>query len=539
MPPRVDVTDIGNMPYPTVRNILLQVNSAKQLRQLEENSPQLEGEDVECWTRLIKKDFPVLAKKHNFEPKNPASWYRVYAKYERLEAEQKREAEAKLKAAFAGLKKEKAENVSHIVDSRKLPRPPKDGRGIPGGARRTGTGSGKRADDGDLRFTSGTRTKTTTGKGVLRKAFREAREISARNRLATPTGLLPVRRGQIASAPKAMVEEARIKAQPAIRGGTSGPSDGALRVPGRRPSASGANTLLAQKRARELEEREARLRQLKNAKKGDPTKTTFVSDSDLEDEDDNGDSGAGADDQDDDEDPYNSNGYDLGSGSGSGLGGGLDANDLEDLFDEKPSSSSNNNKPATSKTSAGTGTARKLSLTPSKQSATKSANATATSPTTSVQRPIIPVASKRRGILCNAHGSTRADLKPVPRPRSRSNSTSASASTTTSKAASPTKPTYAPTAARQQQPKKQVYSPSAEKKEQLQYSSPTKQSPTKQSPPATFTTSASSTSPELKPQASGSGSASAPAPAAPTPTMTRKRKPVDIFMKPKPKMQKR
>ncbi|KAK7756864.1 hypothetical protein SLS62_001309 [Diatrype stigma] len=520
MPPRVDVTDIGNMPYPTVRNILLQVNNAKQLRQLEENSPQLEGEDVECWTRLIKKDFPVLAKKHNFEPKNPASWYLIYAKYERLEAEQKREAEAKLKAAFAGLKKEKAENVSHIVASRKLPRPPKDGRGIPGGARRTGTG-GRRPDDGDLRFTSGTRTKTTTGKGILRKAYREAREISARNRLATPTGLLPVRQGQIASAPKAMVEEARIKAQPAIRGGASGTSSG-----NRRPSTSGASTLLEQKRARELEEREARLRQLKNAKKGDTTKTTFVSDSDLEDEGDDGYSGARGraqeqdNDDDDDDDPYNSN----------GLGGGLDVDELEDLFDEKPGSSS---KPATSKT--GTSTGRKLSLTPAKQSAARPAASTATSPASSVQRPIIPVVSKRRGILCNAHGSTRTDLKPVPRPRSRSNSTSASASTTTSKAASPSKPTSATatTASRQQPPKKLAYSPPVEKKQQSQQYP----SPTKQSPPVASTTTASSASPELKPQASGS--ASAPAPAAPTPTMARKRKPVDVFMKPKPKMQKR
>lgn len=508
------------MPYPTVRNILLQVTSAKQLRQLEENSPQLEGEDVECWTRLIKKDFPVLAKRHNFEPKNPGSWYRVYAKYERLEAEQKREAEAKLKAAFAGLKKEKAENVSQIIDSRKLPRPPKDGRGIPGGARRAG---GKRADDGDLRFTSGIRTKTTTGKGVLRKAFREAREISARNRLATPTGLLPVRQGQIISAPQGMVEEARIKAQPAIRGAAAAAA--ATGPGGRRPSASGATTLLEQKRARELEEREARLRQLKNAKQGDVAKSTVISDSDLEDEGEGegyngGYSGAGAGARaaayDDDDDPYNSN----------GLGGGLDVDDLEDLFDEKPSS-----KPATSRTSTSTGN-RKLSLTPVKPSAAKPTSSTATSPGASTQRPILPVTSKRpRGLLCNAHGSTRTGLKPVARPRSSSNSTSASISTANSKDASPPKSTFstASTSARpQQQPKKLAYSPPAEKK---QYSSPTKQSP-----PATYTNtaSASSTSPELKPQASGSGSGSASA--AP---MARKRKPVDIFMKPKPKMQKR
>ena len=318
MPPKTDVLDIGTMSYPVARTILMQVNSAKQLRQLEENSPHLEGDDAECWLRLINRDFPVLAKRHNFEPKNPTSWHKIYTKYERLEADQKREAEEKLKAAFAGIKKEKAENVSTIVDfdRRKLPRPPLDGRGPIGGSRKAAGRRGGGPDESDLRFTSGIRTKTTTGKSILRKARREAREIQHRNRLATPTGLLPVQRGQIAAAPKGMVEAARIKAQPATR----------IQAPGSASGRSSSSIIAEQKRARELEEREARLRKMKGTKNA-----TVVSDSDLEDEveedEDQGDEDPrglfDGDDNDDDDD-----------GGDDDVAGGLDTEDLEDLFDE-------------------------------------------------------------------------------------------------------------------------------------------------------------------------------------------------------------
>lgn len=501
MAPTIDVTDIGTMPYPTVRTILLQVNSARQLRQLEEASPQLEGDDAECWVRLIGRDFPVLSKRHNFAPKNPASWHLIYARYERLEADQKREAEAKLKAAFAGIKNKKAENVSQIInfDRRRLPHPPKDGRGGGGGVRKPGAGS-KRPDDGDLRFTGGTRTKTTTGQGILRKARREAREISARNRLATPTGLLPVRQGQIVSAPKAMVEDERIKAQPAIRGADARASSGGV-------LRSGASEL---RRNKEMEEREERLRRLKSASAANAGKgATVVSDSDLEDED----GGFGGDDRDNDDDDYDLN--------DRGNRGGLDANDLENLFDEKPSSSS---KPSSS---------RKVSLAPMKPATRPTTPAALLSSSSKPTKPS-PMATataststiKRSGILTNAPGSTRkARPVPVPVSRPRSGSTSNNNHNTNSKATSASVSPSSTTSYSTQQ--KKAFSPSS--------SPPAKPYPPhpqqyQSSPPAAATTSAgpaSSASPELKPQA--------PPPLA----AARKRKPVDIFMKPKPKVQKR
>ncbi|KAJ1327468.1 elongin-A [Microdochium nivale] len=324
-----EITDIGLTPYPAVRRILLNVNSAAQLRQLELASPHLEGDDAECWTRLIEKDFPVLSKKHNFEPRNPASWHKVYSKYQRLEEETKRAAEEKLKSAFAGIKKVKASKVASVVDfdKRKLPSLPKDGPGT-SGARRGPKGQAVASTNG-LRFTGGTKTKVTDAKSIMRKARREAAAIGARNRLDTNSANL--RRDQLQSAPKGLVNEYKLQARPAARGM---PSAGGGRVPGiPRPPVPSVKRI-----DRDLEEREARLRKmtsLANSRRN----TTVVSDDELEDEDD-----IGYEFEEEEED----NGY--------GGGGGLDADDLEEIFDEKPPAATRSSSfPSSSRKSGGGG----------------------------------------------------------------------------------------------------------------------------------------------------------------------------------------
>ncbi|KAH9908921.1 RNA polymerase II transcription factor SIII subunit A-domain-containing protein [Xylariomycetidae sp. FL2044] len=212
-----DIHDLGAMPYDLARPILMKVEKASQLRELEIASPHLQEEDGEIWQRFIHRDFPVLDKKHMYTPKNPASWHRIYYKYQAMEDEQKREAEERLKAAFAGIKKEKQANVSQVMnyDRRLLPRPPRDGRGLilPGSRSNL---FGRPDDTTGLRFTGGSRTNTSSGQSIMRKARREAREITARNRLSTPTGRLPVQRGQIMRAPAAMVQEHIVSSQPDV-----------------------------------------------------------------------------------------------------------------------------------------------------------------------------------------------------------------------------------------------------------------------------------------------------------------------------------
>ncbi|KAI0537424.1 RNA polymerase II transcription factor SIII subunit A-domain-containing protein [Xylaria digitata] len=273
-----DITDIGAIPYDIARPILLKIDNAVQLRRIEVNSPQLEGDTAECWKRLIARDFPVPYSKEQFAPNNPKSWHKIYAKYRRLDAESRQAAAEALQKAYKGIKAEKDHNGSKVVnyDSRTLPRLPRDVKpqvGIrPKGRRNT-------PDQSELRFTGGSRTKTNTPKGLLKRAMREAKEISTRNRLNTLSSAMKVRPGQIVRAPVGMVQEKVHNARP-LRG---------IRPPTHRPQSD------AQRR--EIEDREARLRKAKetNLQKGG----SYIMDEDLDDldiEDEDGPTGLDVDD---------------------------------------------------------------------------------------------------------------------------------------------------------------------------------------------------------------------------------------------------
>ncbi|KAJ8132052.1 hypothetical protein O1611_g1575 [Lasiodiplodia mahajangana] len=257
-----DINDMGYAPYGVVRPILLKIDNAAQLRRIEINSPHLEGETVECWRRLIARDFPVLSERHNYVPTNPKSWHKIYSKYRHLDRTAKREAEEKLKNAFKEIKKEKDDNVSQVInyDSRKLPRLPRDVKPQVG-IRRKGSRMGP--DLSELRFTGGSRTKTNTPKSLLKRAIREAKEISTRNRLNTPTGAAQVRPGQIIRAPTGMVQE-KVKSARPLTG---------IRPPSYQPTSNS--------RSRELEDREARLRKAKE--KDTQRGGSYMDDEDLDD----------------------------------------------------------------------------------------------------------------------------------------------------------------------------------------------------------------------------------------------------------------
>ncbi|KAK8083767.1 hypothetical protein PG996_002548 [Apiospora saccharicola] len=261
-----DIRDIGSAHYDLIRPILMRIDSATQLRAIEEASPT---------SRNTTK--------------------KVYARYSRINAKNKAEAAEKLRNAFGAIKAKKAENKSEIVtfDRRKLPQPPKDSR-FTGDKGKGSTGRrGGSNDTGELRFTSGTRTKVSTAQGLMRKVKREAREIHNRNKIAVPTGALRVNKGQIKHAPQALVNEHRIKSQPSMK----------VQPPTLRRSFPGRDF-----GGKSLEEAEARLRSIKSGKG-----PTIVSDSDL----------------DDDDDVFGD-----GDGGGTGL---LDEDDLEAMFDEQPS----------------------------------------------------------------------------------------------------------------------------------------------------------------------------------------------------------
>ncbi|KAI1264133.1 RNA polymerase II transcription factor SIII subunit A-domain-containing protein [Xylariaceae sp. FL1019] len=259
-----EITDVGETPYSVVRPILMKLDSAKQLRDLECRSPHLEEEDAECWQRLINKHFAALHRDHRYSPKNPRLWHKVYAKYEKMDAEQKEAAAEKLRASFQKINDKKQMNTSKVVnyDSRKLPRLPRDVKTEAGRSKTTGTKIGP--DESSLRWTSGSKTKVNTPKGVLKKVMRETKDIAARNRLNnfTPTGQSTVPQNQILRAPEAMVQENINRARPL----------GGIRPPAPKP--------LSTLKSRELDDREARLRKAKQA--SNKSRENFIDDDELE-----------------------------------------------------------------------------------------------------------------------------------------------------------------------------------------------------------------------------------------------------------------
>ncbi|KAI1811869.1 hypothetical protein GGS20DRAFT_561022 [Poronia punctata] len=256
------ITDVGAMNYELARPILAKVDSAVQLRRIELASPHLEDDTGEHWKRLIARNFPVLSTRHNFEPSNPRSWHKIYAKYRRIDTEQKREAEERLTNAFKSIKQERVENSSQVVtyDSRKLPRLPRDVKPQVG-VRPKGYRGGP--DQSELRFTGGSRTKTNTPKSLLKRALREAKEISARKRLDTEAGPGRVRREQLMRAPQGMVQEKVNEARPLT----------SIRPPTHRPKLATHGS--------DLDDKEARLRKAKAPALRQGGK--YIADEDLDD----------------------------------------------------------------------------------------------------------------------------------------------------------------------------------------------------------------------------------------------------------------
>ena len=196
------------LPYDTLRPILLKVDSARQLRQLEINSPQIEGETGEVWLKLIEKDFPMEYRAHLFKPPDSTKWYKVYDKYKRIHDRALQESEAKLREALEGLKEDREKNTSKIVGQKVAPRYVKKRSGP-----RDHTVS-------TMTFNRGSRTKALTGAGLMRKVRRETKEIAnihgSLSKVASPSAHRAAA-GQIRQAPAAMLKDYERAAKPSYR----------------------------------------------------------------------------------------------------------------------------------------------------------------------------------------------------------------------------------------------------------------------------------------------------------------------------------
>ncbi|MCJ1368509.1 hypothetical protein MMC16_007653 [Acarospora aff. strigata] len=210
------ITDVGDIPYELIRPVLIKLENPHQLRDLEKASPQLCGADAEIWREFIKRDIPNWETKPH-QPKNPKNWYKVYTK---LRAENQAEVDKDadiLKAAMDGIKTERAKHTSRVVDARTVPKLPRmGGMRAEGGRSRQSTGG---TASSALTFGSGSRTRPVTGKAVLEKARREAREMSLfsarKTLLATPTHKLNDKATQVRNAPQGLLAQHKKPVAPA------------------------------------------------------------------------------------------------------------------------------------------------------------------------------------------------------------------------------------------------------------------------------------------------------------------------------------
>lgn len=146
------------------------------------------------------------------EPHNTRHCYKVYARLREENQNQVEEDARILHAAMENIKNERAKHTSRMVDPKTVPKLPRMG-GMRAEGGRSKTFHSHTANPSVLSFASGSKTKTLTGKGVLEKARREAREMSLfsakKSLLATPTHKLIGKATQIRNVPQGLVDEHR------------------------------------------------------------------------------------------------------------------------------------------------------------------------------------------------------------------------------------------------------------------------------------------------------------------------------------------
>ncbi|CUS12620.1 unnamed protein product [Tuber aestivum] len=175
------IDDIGDLHYALVRPVLLKITSPVQLKKLEENCPQIRGEDSEIWKALIGKHFGQDAL-HKMELEEPKNWSKAYDKLQKAADAAAAAATETLRAQMTKMSSAKQQSRAKILTSTV---------GLPstGRPRSFGGGGGWGGTGNSWTVRAGSKTKN-----IIDKARREAKELSVfrgRNSvLAAPTHTL-------------------------------------------------------------------------------------------------------------------------------------------------------------------------------------------------------------------------------------------------------------------------------------------------------------------------------------------------------------
>jgi len=242
------------MPYRIARKFLVKIPTAKQLHDIELRSPQIIGEDAELWKKFIQKEVTHWQKK-NYQPRNNANWYEVYMRYKKEEADELKRDREQLQSAMDKIYQEQRGNLSKKVESRFLPKPPKDpymlanNGGVPISVRNKSGRPGQTIHRSrPISYIGPAATGVKRHVNIVQKAKREAAILSAARQQGRAN--LPTFRTQIKKAPASMVNEYQRAA-----------SEEKKRIP-TRPSISPASVSLPPPNS-DIEKREARLRAIK------------------------------------------------------------------------------------------------------------------------------------------------------------------------------------------------------------------------------------------------------------------------------------
>ncbi|KAK5272506.1 hypothetical protein LTR99_001897 [Exophiala xenobiotica] len=268
------IDSVGEVPYWVIRDVLLKVESAEQLRKIEINSPQIIGEDGEIWLSFIKRDIPDWHLKPH-EPEDPKNWWKVYRKLKEEVRQKALRDESILKATLANIKNEKEQNTAVIATGRHLPL----------------QGPGRRAKIHYDYISGRTGSKGAHKMSLMEKIRKEARDGKA-SKMNRPMHELQKRATAVKAPPQQFVEDMKRKTTKAM----SPPLPPATVRTSRPPLHAPRPTAPPAREAYDLTaDREARLRALKNgtahpasapAAEKQPSSNltlTFLEDSDGED----------------------------------------------------------------------------------------------------------------------------------------------------------------------------------------------------------------------------------------------------------------
>lgn len=175
-------------------------------RKLELNCPQIIGKTGEIWIKLIKRDVEKYA---NETPSNPASWHKVYRRLVKAHQRDLAASEEQLMATMSGLRNAKKEKAIQWVSKEEVKEPKVYGMQYAPAEPKPKKPAPPVRTVETLRFGGGSRTKTTTGHGLMQKIKREAREASLRRPggvLATPNHLISAKSNasKVTKAPPSM-----------------------------------------------------------------------------------------------------------------------------------------------------------------------------------------------------------------------------------------------------------------------------------------------------------------------------------------------